>query len=307
MKYALLSSIIFIGLTSIESQDVSKCKNFDWRGVKATRTVCKNIFQDDISSDQSVISKSTDLRIINSHFSNIEQNFLENFPFLKNLTIIDSEVKTIDLNAFSNLTKLEFLDLSYNDLSDLKENFFEDLISLKHLTINDNFLRIIDSKSFSKLINLKSLKVKNNDLRSIDHHIFAKLSSVELIDISGNPLVIIEENAFDNCFSLKKLVLEITQAALLPESLLSNTSNIEIVFVLSERKIQHRFKNIVSARFEVFRIQEENERPMQVMKLNILSFVVFVLLCVFLLLTVLLRKMELKQLVRKDVAEISKN
>lgn len=309
MKFALLSAIIIIGVSSIESQGQSKCKMFDWREVEGTRTVCKNVYKEDLFLDQSVISKSTDLRIINSHFYHIDENMFEYFPLLKNLTIIDSQVKSIDSKAFSNLSNLELLDLSFNEISNLNENFSDDLQSLKHLIINDNFIRMMNPNSFSNLINLKSLKLKNNDLRSVDHQIFAKLSNVELIDISGNPLVVIYENAFDNCTSLKTLVLEITQADLIPESLLSNTSNVEFVYVLSERKVQHRFKKIVSERYEIFQVsdQEEDQRPMHLMKLNILSFVAFVLLCIFLLLTVMLRKMEARLLVRKDAEQISKN
>lgn len=307
IKSALLSAIILFVLKSIKSQDVSNCKMFDWRGVTGTRIVCKNVYKDDLFLDQSVISKSTDLRIINSHFGNIDENIFKYFPSLINLTIIDSEVQTIDKNAFSNLINLELLDLSYNELYELNENFSDDLMSLNHLNLNDNFIRIIDSYSFSKLINLKSLKLKNNDLRSVDHKMFAKLSNVEIIDLSGNPLIFIRENAFDNCKSLKKLILEITQEELVPESLLSNSSKVEVVFVLSERRVQHRFKHIISERYQIFRINpEENQRPMHVMKLNILSFVVFVLLCVFLLIAVMLRKMQLAH-VRKNVEHLGKS
>lgn len=309
IKYALLSAIILIGLKSIKSQDINKCKMFEWRSVNGVRTVCKNVYKEDLSSDQLVISKSTDLRIINSHFGNIDENLFKYFPSLKNLTIMDSEVKTIDKNAFSNLINLELLDLSYNEFSELNENFSEDLMSLKHLILNDNFIRIINSNSFSKLINLKTLKLKNNDLRSVDRQIFARLPNVEIIDLSGNPLIFINENAFDNCNSLKKLVLEITHEEIVPESLLSNSSNVEVIFVLSERKVQHRFKSIVSERLEIFSINpDENHRPMHIMKLNVLSFIVFVLLCVFLLLAVMLRKMQLAHgIPRTNVEKIGKN
>lgn len=303
IKSALLSVIILIGLKSIKSQDVSKCKMFDWRGT----TVCKNVYRDDLFLDQSVTSRSTDLRIINSHFGNIDENIFKYFPSLINLTIIDSEVKTIDKNAFSNLINLELLDLSYNEFYELNENFSDDLLWLNHLNLNDNFIRIIDSNSFYKLNNLQTLKLKNNDLRSVDAKIFSRLPTVEIIDLSGNPLIFISENAFDKCISLKKLVLEITQEELVPKSLLSNSSNVEVIFVLSERRVQHRFKHIINERYEIFRISpEENQRPMHVMKLNILSFVVFVLLCVFLLLAVMLRRMQLAH-VRKNPEHIGKN
>lgn len=321
IKCALLSVIIIIGLKSIKSQGDKKCIMFDWREVnnQKIKTVCNNVYKDVLSSNEYFISISTDLRIINSHFGTIDENIFKYSSSLKNLSIIDSEVRSIEKKSFSNLPNLESLDLSLNEIYEVNEYFFEDLLNLTELILNDNFIRIIDSYSFSNLINLKSLELKNNDLRSVDHTIFEGLTNVEIIDLSGNPLIFITENAFDSCNSLKRLVLERTEESLVPESLLSNSSNVEVIFVVSERKVQHRFKNIISQRYEIFRKEmlslheehydpeEEHPPPMNVMKLNLLSFVVFVLLFVFLLLTVLLRRMQLAHVMRKDLEHIGKN
>lgn len=299
MANLLILLILLIGANQLNAQ-YAQCSLVEWIASPYNQIgYCYNAYEEDLQIFKTTKSILKEFKLSHSHFRNIAANNFEGFTNLLNLTIHDSEIKSIEKHALSHFPNLEILDLSLNELYELNNHFFEDLTNLTDLILNDNFIRIIDSYTFSNLINLRNLELKNNDLHTIDRQLFAGLENVEIIDLSGNPILSIDNKAFDSCLSLKKIILEKTQENLITDSLSSIYSNIEINFVISERMVQHRFNMIMSEEFEdlkkeLMKYQEEPTKrkmhSMAIMEVNKTSFGIFLILIGIVVITIVFKK-----------------
>lgn len=97
-----------------------------------------------------------------------------NFKNLNVLHIINNRLSILKENTLSYLTKLQEIDLSYNQVHSVNEKFFSGVTDLK-------------------LINLK-----NNSIGELPRNLFANLTKLQHVDLSCNELLVIEEGIFEN-------------------------------------------------------------------------------------------------------------
>lgn len=76
-----------------------------------------------------------------------------------------------------NLTALEKLDLSFNELTDLatEENIFNLPVNLTDLKLNNNRLEFIPASPFEKAKHLTTLDLRHNELQTLDIKIIDKV------------------------------------------------------------------------------------------------------------------------------------
>lgn len=122
---------------------------------------------------------------------------IEAFKNLKDLTLWDSSIKTIDL---SNLTKLEDLAIANNPLEqiDLSANN-----QLKYVYLRNNKLEELDLSSNPYL---EALSVSKNRLKHID---FSKNKTLERVNLTDNQLESI--SGLDDAPLLKRLTANVNQ------------------------------------------------------------------------------------------------
>lgn len=86
-----------------------------------------------------------------------------------------------------NLTSLEDLDISHNDLHDLvtEANIFNLPENLTTLRLGHNALQKIPSKNIVKVKNLTLLDIRSNELESIDYEIIKKIETGLLLYVEG--------------------------------------------------------------------------------------------------------------------------
>lgn len=108
-----------------------------------------------------------------------EINLLSN---LYSLTINNQEIKYVPALE---LTKLEFLNLNFNEIKqlDIKLPYS---INLRKLELSNNKIEIISS-NISNLVNLKLLDMSNNYINSIPNE-FNRLTNLEIIRLSHNKI-----------------------------------------------------------------------------------------------------------------------
>lgn len=94
------------------------------------------------------------------------------------------------LGVLGNLTSLEDLDISYNDLHDLttEPNIFNLPENITNLRLSHNSLRHLPAKNIEKMEKLLLLDVRNNELESIDYEIIKKVEQGLLLYVDGKNL-----------------------------------------------------------------------------------------------------------------------
>lgn len=90
-----------------------------------------------------------EITIKNSFVGTLPGRFIFNCRNLSSLYLADNMITYIAHDAFDNLTKLVWLDLSYNQLKIIHKDTFKPLINLICLNLQENQLQSIDEDLFS--------------------------------------------------------------------------------------------------------------------------------------------------------------
>ena len=126
------------------------------------------------------------------------------------------------ISSLTNLSSLDSIYLSNNQLSDIVSNAFIGLVNLNYIYINNNQLTNISS--FANLSNLYALYLDNNQLTSIPSNAFAGLSNIQDITLNNNKLTTISSNTFNWLSTLSYLTLNDNRLTTLPENLSTLTT-----------------------------------------------------------------------------------
>ena len=111
-------------------------------------------------------------------------------------------------NDFSNLTALQKLWLSNNDLKSLPVGVFSGLTSLQELYLGNNELESLPEGIFSGLTSLQELYFFNNHLESLPEGLFSGLTSLQRLYLHNNELASLPVGLFSGLTSLKRLDLD---------------------------------------------------------------------------------------------------
>lgn len=119
-------------------------------------------------------------------------NLLRNFTTgdlcnLISLNLSCNNFNDSKLIVFSNnLTKLDKLDLSWNQLREIHQNLFFNVTNLKELNLSWNQLSELHKSHFYHLQNIEILNLSNNDISTIDNDTFINLPILQYLDLSNN-------------------------------------------------------------------------------------------------------------------------
>lgn len=158
---------------------------------------------DGLMENQINLPYLNNLIITKSQIENLNLS-VESLERILSLTLTDNRLKTVP-EVFLNLSNLQSLDLSRNEIKVLELEPFRTLRTLEVLNLSANSLTKIDSGSFSGLNNLKCLDLSRNNLITIDDQALTPLTFLQYLNLSNNRLEVLDEACFSSLIMLQQL------------------------------------------------------------------------------------------------------
>ncbi|XP_055377292.1 chaoptin [Condylostylus longicornis] len=201
------------------------------------------------------------LQILDLSLNNIEQLQAEQFSNLKKLRILNlnnNRLRALPREVFMN-TRLEYLDISYNQLSVWPVPAFSDIgFTLRSIQFMENNLEYLDSNMFINSQFLFDLNLSRNKITVLPDNTFMFLNNLTNLDLSYNPLVTSNlKQVFLHTPRIKYLNLQGVNLFELPELELPYLTNLDIsnnhlqeLLKLNElynlRKINVSYNNVIN-------------------------------------------------------------
>ncbi|XP_051507791.1 leucine-rich repeat, immunoglobulin-like domain and transmembrane domain-containing protein 1 [Myxocyprinus asiaticus] len=119
------------------------------------------------------------------------------------LRIEKTAIKRIPSEAFSYLSNLEFLWMSFNVLSSLNSDSFRGLYSLEELRLDGNSLTSFPWESLMDMPSLRLLDVHNNQLSSVPSEAALYMKNLTYLDLSSNNLLTVPSEVLSTWLTVK--------------------------------------------------------------------------------------------------------
>lgn len=168
------------------------------------------------SIPQDLPSNIKELFVDHNNVKSLDEDILQRYPDLNNLSLKSNSLSHIDLNAFRDTSKLEslslqdntifkkytlvslalrsalslrWLDLSKNALNeDMVTTLITNMTSLEYLNLDYNVIMRLDRFSFEGLRNLKELSLQRNYIYEIEIGTFDSLVTLKTLNLAFNLL-----------------------------------------------------------------------------------------------------------------------
>ncbi|XP_033105622.1 leucine-rich repeats and immunoglobulin-like domains protein 2 [Anneissia japonica] len=151
------------------------------------------------------------LKRLNVSYNSI--NFTAPLSFCPKVQFLDlsyNQLVNLVEASFEKLAALQSLNLGHNSISSFEDGAFRGLTSLKELFLdyNDISWTIEDaSGAFKGLASLLSLGLAGNQITSVTRKSFSDLIQLQKLDLTGNTITAIQANSFSSLPQLKQLML----------------------------------------------------------------------------------------------------
>ena len=161
-------------------------------GTGASRNLLSILIQNTAleSIQDNTFSGMSDLHMLNLTSNKIKTISKHAFAGLHNLTSLDLSHNQIErmMDVLNDLTRLQSLDLSYNNINVIQTKTFKDQSALNKLNLNNNRLQGIHGYVFEGLVSLRHLSLRHCDLLSLDGDMFNVIRNIQVLDIGGNQI-----------------------------------------------------------------------------------------------------------------------
>ncbi|XP_076171432.1 uncharacterized protein LOC143148712 [Ptiloglossa arizonensis] len=119
-----------------------------------------------------------ELNLSKNTITTFDDMLLKTLPALLTLNLSYNHINIVE-HTINTITKINFLDLSHNNISNLPNKFFYSLKNLQYLDLSFNRIHYLEEDSLTHLNSLKTVYINNNFLTSLHMQMFPK-SLIEL-------------------------------------------------------------------------------------------------------------------------------
>ncbi|XP_059831981.1 leucine-rich repeat-containing G-protein coupled receptor 4 isoform X2 [Hypanus sabinus] len=107
-------------------------------------------------------------------------------PLLRTIHLYDNPILSVGISAFQNLSELQSLDLSYNQIEELPS--FHGCSALEEISLKHNEIKEIRTDTFQGLYSLHYLDLSKNQISTIHKNALTTLTELTSLDLSSNQL-----------------------------------------------------------------------------------------------------------------------
>ncbi len=157
--------------------------------------------------------------------------------------IMIKKIEYIDTNTFKELTNLNYINFSNNQIDKIHPSTFSGLTNLKEIIFSYNKIKSLHYDTFNGLINLNRINFESNLLDEIHPSLFKGLSNLKEIIFSFNKIKSIHSNTFKGLINLNRINLESNQLDEIHPSLFKDLSNLEYIH-LNNNSIKELYTNL---------------------------------------------------------------
>lgn len=158
------------------------------------------------------------LKLINLNLTVVHRDSFIKYRKLEELSIIKSNIKLIEANAFRPLHHLRSLHLDQNQLNDqIWTDLARDLSNLESLTLSQNQIQSL--KGTFLCTRLKTFDLSSNGLQFIEKNFFSNLTKLEKLSMQNNELNSLQLTFLNLLSELTELNLDFNRLTFLPENL----------------------------------------------------------------------------------------
>ncbi|XP_071847220.1 uncharacterized protein [Apostichopus japonicus] len=171
-------------------------------------------------------------------------NIPSNIPANTSVLLIqNTPLRDIPANAFSGLSNLHNLTLSYNSIDHLHDASFHGITNTAILSLNDNNLRILPEKVFDRLPLLETLNVESSYLQTIPRNGFRQLPELTQLTFGNNSIDMLHPGTFRNLSKLEILKLDYNKINLIQEGTFEGLLKVYLLY-LSNNELKTLSKNV---------------------------------------------------------------
>ncbi|XP_041353100.1 leucine-rich repeat-containing G-protein coupled receptor 5-like [Gigantopelta aegis] len=156
------------------------------------------------------LTKLETLEISHCSLSRITDYSFSQFQKLVEINLSHNRIKKIEPLSFSGIaSRLEYLDLSFNEIPDNNLTILQELTALQSLHLQNIGLLAIPRNPVFLLgkNNLQNLNLARNHITSVDDQVFVTTPNLVKLDLSENQIITFHETAFASLSQLQVLLL----------------------------------------------------------------------------------------------------
>ncbi|KAL3288678.1 hypothetical protein HHI36_003111 [Cryptolaemus montrouzieri] len=147
-----------------------------------------------------------------------------NIPKLQNLQVAYGNLKTIGNNIFNAVPSIQKIFLDNNVLKQWENSWFANTSNLEIIDFQSNKLEIIPSRAFYGMAHLKQLFLDYNEIKMIGPEAFKGIRHLDYLGLRYNRLLDLDESIFPNDLSVRSLLIDANYLNYLANELLKKLS-----------------------------------------------------------------------------------
>lgn len=154
---------------------------------------------------------------------------LQKFKSLKNIDFWKTGISSLE--PLTNCSKIESIDLRFNNITELQTNVFKMCANMETLILVKNEIQAVDIGAFKGLRELKHLDLSYNEIRCLDNEAFKELENLKRLNLEGNSILGTETVFMVPLRAIEVLNLSYNQMTVFSMQALQFNSNLREIYL----------------------------------------------------------------------------